>query len=78
MKSKILNLKPSFNKYQKAEETGTYVYSLVVEKTNCNNPNGHQFGFVDQEEAKEIRKEHPTWVIALWKCHYCGKIKQSM
>jgi len=46
---------------------------------NCTNPNDHVFSFIkDKEKIKEIRKDHPGLVYALWECVHCGKIKQSM
>ena len=46
---------------------------------NCTNKGDHLFIFIkDKEEKKAIRKEHPKLKCALWKCSFCGKIKESM
>ncbi len=45
---------------------------------NCSNKNGHLFRFASKKEHIEIRKQHPKMKIALWICHFCNKVTQSM
>ncbi len=64
--------------YEKAIETRVYETKSIVQTTNCiNKIMGHHYAVVSKEEAIEIRKQHPTWIVCLWKCIYCNKITQS-
>jgi hypothetical protein len=55
-------------------------YKLAFENiNNCTDNRGHVFHFIsDEEKIKEVRKEHPKLVYALWECVHCRKVKQSM
>jgi len=65
--------------FEKATEEVRWVYTAVVVKTNCTNKiNGHRFEWLFGEDAERVRSQYPQLKLAIVRCIYCGKIKETM
>lgn len=65
--------------FEKATEQVRYIYTAVVEKTNCTNKiNGHRYEWLNKEDSAKVRKQFPQMEFSIIRCIYCGKVKETM